>query len=151
MAYEHSVPGRGKGRTKLIRKQSIEITTATFKAPVQYFAQCIQSGLRASRSGDFPTQSQSTRGNTSIPSKPQATNNDNSNSMWELQTAKFLSFSLVRSCVIEHTTTQINSVGSRSWIKPNWETNGFHSKFFQYAFQTMFRHITHAPHDHHGG
>lgn len=66
----------------------------------------------------FSTQSQSTRGNISIPSKPQATNNVNSNSMWAdfcglLQTAEFFYFSLIRNCVIEHMTTQITSVGSR--------------------------------------
>lgn len=40
-AYEHSVPGRGKGHTKLIRKQSNGVTTATVKASTRYFAQCI--------------------------------------------------------------------------------------------------------------
>lgn len=97
----------------------------------------------------FSTQSQSTRGNISIPSKPQATNNVNSNSMWAdfcglLQTAEFFYFSLIRNCVIEHMTTQITSVGSRSWIKPNCETDSFNSKFFQYTFQTVFRHIVHT-------
>lgn len=96
----------------------------------------------------FPTQSQSTRGNTDPP-KPQATNSDNSNSMGadfrgQLQTAEFLYSSLITSCVIEHTATQINSVASRSWIQLNCQREGFHSQPFQYTFQTMFSHIIHT-------